>query len=95
MRNAAFGVAVAIACVLGAGAAEAKSCKTAAVSASNTQVSVMETARTQAVQAWTVKVYQQFGADWQDWTIADSPAQSCTASGVGFICSASAKPCKP
>ena len=95
MRNFAFGAAVVLACALAAGAAEAKTCKPAAVSAANPQAAVVATAQSAAVQAWTVKVYQQFGADWQDYTIADGAATSCTASGAGFICTAAAKPCKP
>jgi hypothetical protein len=95
MRVAVFGAAVTVAAMLAAGAAEAKTCKGAAVSASNAQAAVVETAQGAAVQAWTVKVYQQFGADWQDWTISDGQKHSCAQSGAGFICTASAKPCKP
>ena len=95
MRSLAFGIAVAAVSILAVGAAEAKTCKPAAVSASNPQAAVVATAQSAAVQAWTVKVYQQFGADWQDYAIADGAAQSCTQSGAGFICTATAKPCKP
>ena len=95
MRNFALGAAVALACVVAAGAADAKTCKPAAVSAANPQAAVVATAQSAAVQAWTVKVYQQFGADWQDYSIADGATQQCTPSGAGFICTASAKPCKP
>jgi hypothetical protein len=95
MRNLSLGMAVAATLLLAAGAAEAKTCKPAAVSAANTQASVVATAQGAAVQAWTVKVFQQFGKDWQDYSIADGAAESCAPSGAGFICTASAKPCKP
>ena len=95
MRNGAFGLAAAALLFISAASAEAKTCKPAAVSAANAQASVVATAQGAAVQAWTVKVFQQFGKDWQDYSIADGAAESCAPSGAGFICTASAKPCKP
>jgi hypothetical protein len=53
------------------------------------------TARRSATVAWSAKVKGELGATYASWGRATSRRLTCTRAERRFVCSASARPCRP
>lgn len=74
--------------------AEAKSCKTKAVSGLGNTKLTQFSARASARLAWKAKVRARYGSKWDTWMRSENKRYVCTKAGVHDRCRAIAVPCR-
>ena len=96
MQSAILAVALAGLSLLVPGTAAAQPrCSDRAISATGAPGILHVTGRRNATGAWAAKVRGEFGGAFASWGRARSRQLSCTRVERRYVCSASARPCRP